>query len=115
MRSQTYVIFAIIFVIIVAVFAVTNVDVVEVNYLFWSGESPLILVILFSVLMGGIITAAAGVVRMFRLQREIRLLKTENEEMSNLLKKHGLADQFPLHTNGNGKRNEADGKNQSTK
>ncbi|WP_106497044.1 LapA family protein [Lentibacillus sp. Marseille-P4043] len=98
MRGQTYVILAIIFVIVVAVFAVTNVDVVEVNYLFWSGEAPLILVILFSVLMGGIITAAVGVVRMFRLQREIRTLKDSNKEMHDLLVKNGLADKLKKQT-----------------
>ncbi|WP_188453538.1 LapA family protein [Virgibacillus oceani] len=90
MRGQSYVILAIIFVIIVAVFAVTNVDTVEVNYLFWSGEAPLILVILFSVLMGGIITAAVGAVKMFRLQREVRSLKSENKNINSLLEKHGI-------------------------
>lgn len=47
MNAQVYVILAIIFVIIIAVFAVINVDPVAVNYLFWTQESPLILVILF--------------------------------------------------------------------
>ncbi|PAV28938.1 hypothetical protein CIL05_13225 [Virgibacillus profundi] len=90
MKGQTYVISAIIFIIIVAVFAVTNVETVEVNYLFWSGESPLILIILFSVLMGGIITAAVGAVKMFRLQKEMKKLKADNNEMSKTLKKNGL-------------------------
>ncbi|MEW9675871.1 lipopolysaccharide assembly protein LapA domain-containing protein [Lentibacillus sp. L22] len=94
MRGQTYVILAIVVVIIVAIFAVTNVDTVEVNYLFWSGSAPLILVILFSVLMGGIITAAVGAIRLFRLQREARSLKAENREMKQLLQKHGLADKL---------------------
>lgn len=90
MRGQTNVILAIIIVIVVAVFAVTNVESVEVHYLFWSGTSPLILVILFSVLMGGIITAAVGTVRVFRLQREIRSLKATNQKMDRLLQEHGL-------------------------
>ncbi|SFD57388.1 Uncharacterized integral membrane protein [Lentibacillus persicus] len=90
MRGQTYVILAIIFVIIVAVFAVTNVNPVEVNYLFGSGEAPLILVILFSVLMGGIITAAAGVVKILKLQRERNVLRTENYHYQKTLKEHNL-------------------------
>lgn len=90
MRGQTYVILAFLFVIIVAVFAVTNVDAVNVNYLFWSGEAPLILVILFSVLMGGIITAAAGAVKLFRLQRQIRSLKSEKTHMREVLEQHGI-------------------------
>lgn len=92
MRGQTYVILAIIFVIIIAVFAVTNVDPVEVNYLFWSGESPLILIILFSVLMGGIITAAVGMLKMFRLQREVKKLQMENINMRQTLQDNGLVE-----------------------
>ncbi|GAB3050387.1 LapA family protein [Virgibacillus ainsalahensis] len=90
MKGQYYVILAIIVVIIVAIFAVTNVDPVEVNYLFWSGESPLILIILFSVLMGGIITAAAGVVKVYQLQRQIKSLQDENKKMKNKLQENGL-------------------------
>lgn len=90
MKGQTYVILSIVFVIIVAIFAVTNVDTVQVNYLFWSGESPLILVILFSVLMGGVITAAAGVVKLFRMQRELRTLHAENQKMKKTLEENGL-------------------------
>ncbi|SHF66158.1 LapA family protein [Ornithinibacillus halophilus] len=77
MKGQSYVILALIFTIIVAIFAVTNVAPVEVNYFFWKMESPLILVILFSVLMGGIITAAVGMIRMFKLKREIKVLKSQ--------------------------------------
>ncbi|OZU89852.1 hypothetical protein CIL03_01555 [Virgibacillus indicus] len=90
MKAQTYVILAILFVIIVAVFAVTNVEPVEVNYLFWSGKSPLILIILFSVLMGGIITAASGMVKMYKMQKELKMYKNENNEMRKILKKNGL-------------------------
>lgn len=72
MNAQVYVILAIIFVIIIAVFAVINVDPVAVNYLFWTQESPLILVILFSVLMGGLITAAVGAIRLYRAHHEVK-------------------------------------------
>ncbi|WP_026906313.1 LapA family protein [Paucisalibacillus globulus] len=85
MKGQTFVIIAIIFMILVAIFAVTNVNPVEVTYFFWELESPLILVILFSVLMGGIITAAVGMVRMFKMQREIKLLKKENQKLTQLV------------------------------
>ncbi len=88
MRGQSYVILAIIFIIIIAVFAVTNVEPVEVNYLFWRGESPLILVVLFSVLMGGIITAAVGSLKIFRLQREKKALIKENEHLQHNIKKY---------------------------
>lgn len=90
LKGQTYTIIAIIFVIIVAIFAVINVDPVEVNYLFGSGEAPLILVILFSVLMGGLITAAVGLVKMIHAQRERKSLLTENNQMKEKLQQHGL-------------------------
>ncbi|WP_066194351.1 MULTISPECIES: LapA family protein [Gracilibacillus] len=77
MRGQTYIISAVVFAVVIAIFAVINVDAVEVNYLFGTGHAPLILVILFSVLMGALITAAVGVVRLIRLQRELRTVKAE--------------------------------------
>jgi len=86
MKGQTYVILSLVFIIIVSVFAVANVEAVQVNYLFWKGDSPLILVILFSVLMGGLITAGAGLVKYVRLEKErkalherVRVLETELE------------------------------------
>jgi len=38
MKNQTYVILALLFVIVISVFSVLNVSAVEVNYLFWKGE-----------------------------------------------------------------------------
>src|SRR5699024_10519964 len=92
MKGQSYVILAIIFVIIVAVFAVTNVDAVEVNYLFWSAESPLILIILFSVLMGGIITATVGALKMYQLQREKKTLKKDYQHIEQMVKEYVPTD-----------------------
>ncbi|MBC5637607.1 DUF1049 domain-containing protein [Ornithinibacillus sp. BX22] len=92
MRGQTYVIVAIIFVILVAIFAVMNVSPVQVTYFFWQVESPLILVILFSVLMGGIITAAVGMVRMFKLQKEIKVIRRKNAALSQLVEDKNVAE-----------------------
>ncbi|SIS36689.1 LapA family protein [Salimicrobium flavidum] len=79
MKGQSYIILAIIFALLVAVFAVINVDAVQVNYLFGSGEAPLILVILISVLMGGVITASVGALRYFRLKRDYKKLEKKLE------------------------------------
>jgi uncharacterized integral membrane protein len=98
MKGQTYVILGIVVLIIVSVFAVTNVDVVKVNYLFWTGEAPLILVILFSVLMGGLITAAVGGMKIFHLQRENKQIKLEKEKYEGLLREHHLLEE---HSNEN--------------
>lgn len=93
LRGQTYVILALVFTIVIAIFAVINVDPVEVNYLFGSGEAPLILVILFSVLMGGIVTAAVGLMRMIHLQRERKSLLAENKKMTDTLESHQLLNE----------------------
>jgi uncharacterized integral membrane protein len=74
MKGQTYVILSIIFTIIISVFAVLNIEPVVVNYLFWRGSSPLIFVILFSVLLGGILTTMVGSKKYFVLKRENKQL-----------------------------------------
>lgn len=90
MRGQTYVILTIVFVIIIAVFAVTNIETVEVNYLFWKRESPLILLILFSVLMGSLLTMIAGSIKFFNLKRVNKQLIQENERLKVELHNHGI-------------------------
>lgn len=87
-KNQTYVIFAILFVIIISVFAVMNVNPVEVNYVFWQGETPLIFVILFCVLLGGVLTTSVGARKFIQLSRENKRLGTEVKE----LKKISLSD-----------------------
>ncbi|MBA2173484.1 LapA family protein [Halobacillus locisalis] len=77
MKGQTYLILALLFALIIAIFAVINVDPVQVNFLFTSGEAPLILVILLSVLLGGLATASVGALRYFKLKRENRSLKEQ--------------------------------------
>lgn len=81
MRGQTYIISALVFALIVAIFAVINGDAVTVNYLFGTGQVPLILVILISTLLGGLITGAFGLFRLLKLQRTIRALQKENETL----------------------------------
>ncbi|GIO17084.1 hypothetical protein J18TS1_01840 [Oceanobacillus oncorhynchi subsp. incaldanensis] len=104
MNAQVYVILAIIFVIIIAVFAVINVDPVAVNYLFWTQESPLILVILFSVLMGGLITAAVGAIRLYRAHHEVKKLRTENERLKKRMAANGMTDELDNENGRNGKK-----------
>ncbi|MFB1051634.1 lipopolysaccharide assembly LapA domain-containing protein [Paraliobacillus sp. JSM ZJ581] len=81
MRGQTYIISALVFALIVAIFAVINGEAVTVNYLFGTGQVPLILVILISALMGGLITGGFGLFRLVKSQRKIRVLQKENEEL----------------------------------
>lgn len=91
MRGQWGLITGLVIALVIAIFAVINVDLVEVNYLFGQSEWPLVLVIIGSVLMGGLIIGSVGMYKIFRLQKEIKHLnakiaepsveiKTENEE-----------------------------------
>lgn len=90
MKGQTYVVLGVIVVIIVSIFAVINVAPVNVNYLFWTGESPLILVILFSVLMGVLISAAVASYRIIHLQRELKKVNLERVKIETILSDHDL-------------------------
>src|SRR5690625_1159021 len=95
MRGQTYVILTIVFGIIIAIFAVTNVESVEVNYFFWKRESPLILLILFSVLMGGLLTTVAGSVKYINLKRENKQLLQKIDQLTNEI--HDYKGEVPSH------------------
>lgn len=76
MRGQSAFIIGIVAAIIIAIFSVINVDPVPVNYMFGTSEWPLILVILGSVFLGAAVAGAMGMVRILRLQSEIKKLKT---------------------------------------
>ncbi|CAM3971515.1 LapA family protein [Alkalicoccus chagannorensis] len=75
MRGQWGLIAGLVVILIIAVFAVINVDPVEVNYLFGQSEWPLVLVIIGSVLMGGLIVGFVGIYKIYRLQQENKQLR----------------------------------------
>lgn len=79
-KGQTYFILAIIFIIMIAIFSVANVKPVEVDYIFWQGATPLIYIILFSVLLGGLITILIGSFKYFKLQKENKQLKEKMKQ-----------------------------------
>ncbi|MFC5713523.1 lipopolysaccharide assembly LapA domain-containing protein [Thalassorhabdus alkalitolerans] len=75
MKGQYGLIIGLIIALLIAVFAVINVDPVEVNYLFGTADWPLVLIILGSVLMGGLLVGFVGMVKVYRLQQENKQLK----------------------------------------
>ncbi|RSD24089.1 LapA family protein [Mesobacillus subterraneus] len=89
MKFQWTLLLALAFALIVAVFAVINVNPVTVNYLFGVSEWPLILVILSSVLMGGFIIGSFGMLRVYMLQREVKSLKKRNQALEEQLAQKG--------------------------
>lgn len=78
MKFQWSLLFALIFAVIVAVFAVVNVDVVPVNYFFGTAQWPLILVILGSALLGALVSGSVAIFRFFVLQRRVSHLEKDN-------------------------------------
>jgi len=87
LKNQWTLLVGIFLALIVAIFAVINVEPVTVNYLFGKNEWPLVLVILGSFLMGGLMIGFVGIFRMYALQKNIKTLKKEND----LLKKENAS------------------------
>ena len=71
------------FALLTGIFAVINVDSVQVNLLFNTVQIPLILLILGCTLIGGIIVGSYGIFRQYRLQRENKQLKLRVTELEN--------------------------------
>lgn len=74
MKTQWSLIAALVIALLTAVFAVINVNSVQVNLLFSMVSIPLILLILGCTLLGGLIVGSFGIFRQYRLQREIKRL-----------------------------------------
>ena len=84
LRFQWNLILGLLFALIVAIFAVVNVDSVRVNYVFGYSEIPLILIILGSALLGGLIVGMFGILRQYRQQRQIKKLEKEIEQLKSI-------------------------------
>ncbi|WP_338750358.1 lipopolysaccharide assembly LapA domain-containing protein [Bacillus sp. FJAT-52991] len=81
MKVQFNLLLGVVFALIISIFAVINVEPVTVNYLFGQADWPLVLVILFSVLMGGVVSASLSVFRTVSLKKQNRVLIHEIEEL----------------------------------
>ena len=76
MKFQWNLLLGLLFAIIIAIFAVFNVDAVQVNYVFGKAQWPLVLVILCSALLGAVVS---GFVAMFRSVQSNRRIKRTSE------------------------------------
>lgn len=77
MKFQWSLLFGLLFAVIIALFAVYNVDAVPVNYVFGTAEWPLILVILGSALLGALLSGTVAIYRSFVLSRKVKHLEKE--------------------------------------
>ncbi len=85
MKFQWSLLLALIFAVIVAIFAVVNVDDVPVNYVFGTAQWPLILVILGSALLGALVSGSVAIFRSFVLQRRVKQLEKDNTVKESLI------------------------------
>ncbi|WP_100331689.1 LapA family protein [Bacillus xiapuensis] len=93
MKTQSALLLGVAFALIVAVFAVINVEPVTVNYLFGKSEWPLVLVIIFSVFMGGFISFSLSVFRTISLRRQNKVLIHQIEQLKQELHEAKGAEQ----------------------
>ena len=77
MKLQWLILLGLIFAVIIALFAVVNVDPVPVNYVFGEAQWPLILVILVSALLGVLLSSTVAIIRTFSLKRKVKALQKE--------------------------------------
>ncbi|QRF24501.1 DUF1049 domain-containing protein [Alicyclobacillus sp. TC] len=80
MKIQGRLILALLFAVIVAIFAVINVHQEPINFLFATAYVPLVLIILGSAAAGGIIVGSFGLVSQLRLRRKCSQLENELSE-----------------------------------
>lgn len=85
MKFQWSLLFALIFAVVVAIFAVVNVDTVPVNYVFGTAQWPLILVILVSALLGALVSGSVAIFRSFVFQRRVKQLEKDNTVKESLI------------------------------
>lgn len=75
MKVQWSLIAGMIFAILIAIFAIANVDKVAVNYLFGTAQWPLILIILGSAFFGAIISISFSMVKIYGGRRKYSQLE----------------------------------------
>lgn len=105
MRIQWSLLAGLIFALITAIFAVINVNPVQVNLLFGTFDVPLILLILGCTLLGAVIVGSYSIYLQFRSQKKIKQLELQlaqlTGESSSMLESHeSLSDQEGLLPNG---------------
>lgn len=74
-------ILALVFAVIVGVFALSNSEIVAIDFIFTKVEISQALVILASALLGALIVFFIGFIRNFRLKQDIKKLRFKIEEL----------------------------------
>lgn len=81
-KNQILFIVGLVFAIIITLFALTNSNVVVINLLFYRLKASQALIIFCSAALGAIIVTSLGLTKQFKLQNEIKKLKSENNNLT---------------------------------
>ncbi len=83
---QAYLVIALTFSVLVAIFAIQNVGPVDIRFLTWRvQELSLVLVILGSALIGAAVVFLLGLVKQISNHRQIKDLKRKNDELDKVV------------------------------
>lgn len=89
---QSLIIAALIFALLIAIFASQNAELVEIEFIFWQTETPLVVVALIAAILGALIIGLPGWVKQFRqsylvrsLRQKISRLEKEKEDLAFLI------------------------------
>jgi lipopolysaccharide assembly protein A len=84
---QMFLFSALVFSLLVAIFAIQNAVQVTVTFLFWNFQTSLVLVILSAAVIGALALLSVGVVRQFNLTRQIKEYEAKLKELDTKLLK----------------------------
>lgn len=85
MKSQWTLIFGLIFAIIISIFAIVNMEKVPVDYVFGESYVPLVLVILFSALLGALISISFSAIKIFSSSRKVTALEKQLNQRDSII------------------------------
>lgn len=80
-KSQILFIIGLLLAIIITLFAFANANPVVINFFFFDFEASQALIIFGSAALGAIIVISLGLVRHFKITRELNALRKQNEEL----------------------------------
>ncbi|WP_084296121.1 LapA family protein [Desulfitibacter alkalitolerans] len=103
---QAYLVGALLFAVLVAIFAIQNVRPVDIRFLTWQiQEISLVLVILGSASIGAVVVFFLGTVKQISNHRQIKELRRKNDELEKTVKElqaikenHNNLDQDSIET-----------------
>lgn len=103
---QFYLVLALIFALVVAIFSINNPSPVPISFLFWSFQAPLVIVILGSAVIGAVVVFLLGITKQYGLIRRVKFLENQNKDLSKQLEIKEAAEKEAVEEEGADKKEE---------